>query len=746
MSHPGVACPFPGWAPFSAEYADYFVGRTGASRIVADALLARRVTVLYGASGTGKTSLICAGLIRQLDKRSRWPHEPIVCSAWARGASACLRAELKAVLDPARAQQPLSALLQDAAAQLEGRLLLVFDQFEELFALPGALDAEFVHAIATADPKVKVLVSIREDALAELERLGREIPGIFEHLIPLRPLSEAAGRAAITEPVKRWNETAAQAVVLEPKLIDEVLKGSTIEQADRTELQTTRLQLAMTRLWEESERSPAAVRTLRLETFKRLGGVEGIVAGHVEAALAAFSARERDRIDEMFSGLITPTGAKVPLTAADLVGYADLSEDEATRIANGLTRGVRLLEPVGDAHYQLAHDALAAPISAWRARWGKRRRKRLEWRRLFTVMLFTAALLLLATVTHILRPLELASVDARFALRGAVAPPRDVVLVKIDDASLKRLKQEWPIPRATEGKAIHYIGKGNPRVIAYDVDFSGPGSETQSREAALRAQQSLALAVSESANHIVLAAEATAPGGNVDVLGGTPGLAELGARPGYSQFPFDTNGVIRHPVYAVDGVRSFAVATAEVASGRRVRPDGVERAWIDYYGPEGAFRSVPFWEVLEHHIPSSFFANKIVVVGLTTPAHDRHAVWGTQNSDMSGAEVQANAIETIRRGLPLRSSPAWLGVALIVAFALLPALPRPRFAGVYASLLLTLGTALLYLGVAVLAFAEGTVLPIVAPLTALLLAAFALTLLATVPARPPSPRPPERPQ
>ena len=416
MSSRELPCPFPGWAPFSAEYARYFVGRARESRIVADSLLARRISVLYGASGAGKTSLIRAGLTRALDERSRWPHEPIVCSAWAHGASACLRSAFEAVVEPTSEQQSLSALLGRGAARFEGRLLLVFDQFEELFSLPGALDAEFVDAIATAGPKVKVLVSMREDALAELERLDRDIPGIFEHLIPVRRLSETAGREAIAEPVELWNETAARKVALEPALIDAVIAGSTVEGPDRTEVHTTRLQLVMTRLWEDSERSAETVRTLRLEAFERLGGVDGIVASHVETALEAYSTRDRDRIDAMFSALVTPTGAKVPLTAADLGFYADLPEAEAERIADGLTHGVRLLEPVGDARYQLAHDALAAPISEWQRRWGDRRNKRQEWRRLFTVMLFVAALLLAATGTGLLHPLELGTVDARFAL------------------------------------------------------------------------------------------------------------------------------------------------------------------------------------------------------------------------------------------------------------------------------------------------------------------------------------------
>jgi len=103
--------------------------------------------------------------------------------------------------------------------------------------------------------------------------------------------------------------------------------------------------------------------------------------------------------------------------------------------------------------------------------------------------------------------------------------------------------------------------------------------------------------------------------------------------------------------------------------------------------------------------------------------------------------VQANAIQTIRRGLPLRSSPGWLSVMLTLGFALLPLLPRRRLSSVYVSLALALLIAGVYVVLAQVAFDHGTILPVVAPLTALLLAAFALMLLAGVargePTRPP---------
>jgi hypothetical protein len=54
--------PYVGLDPFEAEHADYFFGRTRESKIIADHVLARRITVLYGPSGIGKTSILNVGL------------------------------------------------------------------------------------------------------------------------------------------------------------------------------------------------------------------------------------------------------------------------------------------------------------------------------------------------------------------------------------------------------------------------------------------------------------------------------------------------------------------------------------------------------------------------------------------------------------------------------------------------------------------------------------------------------------
>ena len=103
------------------------------------------------------------------------------------------------------------------------------------------------------------------------------------------------------------------------------------------------------------------------------------------------------------------------------------------------------------------------------------------------------------------------------------------------------------------------------------------------------------------------------------------------------------------------------MVAAEVASGRPVRSRafGGDTAWIDYDGPTGTIKTVSFSRVVQGKTPPGTFRNKVVVVGPTAPSlQDVHPTSTTGDELMSGAEIQANAIETVRRGLPLEPARA----------------------------------------------------------------------------------------
>ena len=59
-------CPYVGLDPFDKAYEDFFFGRKRDSRVLADHVLSRQVTVLYGPSGVGKSSVLRAGVVQTL--------------------------------------------------------------------------------------------------------------------------------------------------------------------------------------------------------------------------------------------------------------------------------------------------------------------------------------------------------------------------------------------------------------------------------------------------------------------------------------------------------------------------------------------------------------------------------------------------------------------------------------------------------------------------------------------------------
>jgi adenylate cyclase len=322
-------------------------------------------------------------------------------------------------------------------------------------------------------------------------------------------------------------------------------------------------------------------------------------------------------------------------------------------------------------------------------------------------------LALLAHGVGLLNDFERQTVDARFSIRGE-RPPRNVVIVAIDDASLRRLPR-WPFPRSIHGRVIDKLRRDGAKVIAFDVEFNQP---TVPRE-------DLALydAIGRARGKVVLGTSQVGPGGSTNVLGGDENLRQVGARVGDTQLPNDRYAVLRRMPYSVLGLKSLAVVTAETALRRSIERSelGGETAWIDYAGPPGTIPTVSFWRAALGRFPPGTFRDKVVVVGAAALAlQDVHASPTSGSGLMAGVEIQANEISTAIRAFPLKSAPGYVNVALIVLLGLIsPAvsLRRSPIVAVAASL----GAAALFSVATQLAFNRGLIVAFVSPLAALTL-------------------------
>jgi adenylate cyclase len=337
------------------------------------------------------------------------------------------------------------------------------------------------------------------------------------------------------------------------------------------------------------------------------------------------------------------------------------------------------------------------------------------------VALLAAGFGVAARQTNLLRWLELQSIDARFSVRGARPAPRDVAVVAVDTRTFDQLLDakgrpvHWPYPRRYHARVVRILKAAGARVIAYDVQFTEPTDQKD--------DLALYYAISDARN-VVLGTSAIAHGGHTRIFGGDAAVRAAHALPASTLYDLDPNGVIRRIPYQTDGLRTMPVVAYMRAHGHPPSHAGFTKngAWIDYAGPSNTIPTVSFVDVLRHKFPPGFFRNRVVVVGASVPAlQDVHPTSTSGAGEMPGPEIQANAIDTLERGTPLRPVPHWLDLLLIVALAFVTPIVGLR-RGALVAAAVGLGAMAAYLVAAQLLFDGGDILVVTYPLVVALLA------------------------
>ena len=411
--------PYVGLNFYTQQDAAMFFGRDSEQTVLVSNLRASRLTLLYAQSGTGKSSLLRAGVAsklselaeRSFSQRGTARNIPVVFSSWRDDPTVELIGEiqraispfLRAVPPPASPPEQLDAAIEAASQATNATLLVILDQFEEYFLYRSreAGDQPFAEQLAACinrtDLRVHFLISIREDAYSGLGDLFKgRISNVYGNYFHLEHLTREAAREAIEKPIAIFNESHPdqRPVEIEPGLVNAVLdqlrpdqfasdQGGVGRLADgngagpvRDEVAAPYLQLVMKRLW-DAEASKGSGR-LCPETLEELGGAQTIVRTHVDRALGSLTDHDREAAVDILHHLVTPSGTKIALAASDLAEYTSHSADETGALLERLASGdIRILRPVppppggtGGARFEISHDLLAPAILDW----GRRRR------------------------------------------------------------------------------------------------------------------------------------------------------------------------------------------------------------------------------------------------------------------------------------------------------------------------------------------------------------------------------------
>ena len=251
-------------------------------------------------------------------------------------------------------------------------VVFVFDQFEQYFLDQQPSEAtdfeiDLARIVNRRDLGAHVLITIREDAYFQLNRLRARIPHILAHSVKLDHLDERSGREAIEEPLRVWLDEhgpGAGPTSVSPEVVDRLIRQ--VSRTGSRNVVTAFLQLALKRLWEEERRHGSP--QLRLETLKALGDASGIAKVHFEDTMKALADDERRLCAAIFDRMVTPSGMKIALPAADLKEDPQRVLSVLKKLAEGPSRIIQCVPSPKDDQpplFEIFHDVLARPILDW---------------------------------------------------------------------------------------------------------------------------------------------------------------------------------------------------------------------------------------------------------------------------------------------------------------------------------------------------------------------------------------------
>jgi WD40 repeat protein len=322
-----VACqvksPYPGLRPFEAEESDLFFGREPQIDELLRRLGKSRFVAVIGSSGSGKSSLVRAGLVPALvggllsNAGSHWRiavfrpgGDPIgaltdeLCTTlYPSGAREASHRDLIEITLKRSSLGLVEAVRQAYLPKYEN-LLVVADQFEELFRFhqtrrsPEALDRAaalvrlLLEATRQSEIPIHVLITMRSDFLGDCSQF-RDLPETINEGLYLIPrMTRDQFRQAITGPAAVCGDSVS------PQLTQQLLND-----LNNDPDQLPVLQHALMRAWNQWRNRPGDTNVLELQEYLSIGGMAEALSRHADEAFEELSESDQQIAERLFQCL-----------------------------------------------------------------------------------------------------------------------------------------------------------------------------------------------------------------------------------------------------------------------------------------------------------------------------------------------------------------------------------------------------------------------------------------------------------
>jgi len=374
---PFPPCPYRGLFAFAEEDAPCFFGRETFVERLDEAVHRHRAVTVIGPSGSGKSSVVFAGLLPRLRREPGWlivafrpgsrPFDALANALVAlqgaqRGATDRMAKADKLGRGLRQGRLSLDQVMEQALgesstpASPERRLLLVMDRFEELYTLcsDSATRRAFLDLLlysiaspSTSAMPVTLLFTLRADFMGQVLAYRPLADALQESSLILGPMTRQELRRAVEKPA------AQLGVSFEAGLVERILDDVGEEPGS-----LPLLQFALTALWQRQ--GVGAV--LTHAAYEAIGRVRGALANYAEEIYAGFDPSEQQAARRVLTQLVQP--GQQTKDSRRLVTSAELGEEDWAMVQK--LADARLVvtgqDPTGQETAELVHEAL---IEGW---------------------------------------------------------------------------------------------------------------------------------------------------------------------------------------------------------------------------------------------------------------------------------------------------------------------------------------------------------------------------------------------
>ena len=377
--------PFKFLDSYQREDKDFFFGRNEEIESLYQMIFQTKILLIYGTSGTGKTSLIQCGLANKFHTYD-WLALPV-----RRGSN--LISSLDKVLCDASDDvfiytEQKESFIKDLTVKIEAvykasfkPVYLIFDQFEELYVLGTKAEQElFVEAIKeilSVEEPVKVILSIREEYLGNLFEFEKKVPQLLRKKLRVEPMS----LDKVTHVLKGINNFKLSNVRFRTDELDPITQGifDRIKGKKKTLfIELPYLQVFLDKLYFETTKdaSHQAEALITTEVLNRIGDIGDVLRNFLEEQVKSISRNlsvnnknvSTETIWKILSPFCSLEGTKEPISKQELANrLPDMDKRLLDEVVDAFVNSRIVNCAENENLYELAHDSLALNIAAKRS-------------------------------------------------------------------------------------------------------------------------------------------------------------------------------------------------------------------------------------------------------------------------------------------------------------------------------------------------------------------------------------------